>query len=70
MGAVQTLTDARKCAELFKKNRDLIDGVIVILPNFGDEVGVSTALDMEKLKVPILLQACEYEEQKIKLKNR
>ncbi|HEC02548.1 MAG TPA: fucose isomerase, partial [Phycisphaerales bacterium] len=57
-GAVETLADARKCAELFKKNRDDIDGVIVVLPNFGDELGVVETLNSAKLDVPVLVQAC------------
>ena len=28
-GSVETLSDARKCAELFKQHRDQIDGVLV-----------------------------------------
>ena len=36
-GVVETYEDAKKCAQLFKKNREKIGGIIVILPNFGDE---------------------------------
>ena len=57
-GAIETLADARKCAELFKRNRDEIDGVIVVLPNFGDELGVVETLKAAKLDVPVLVQAC------------
>jgi L-fucose isomerase-like protein len=57
-GAIETLADARKCAELFKRNRDDIDGVIVVLPNFGDELGVVETLNSAKLGVPVLVQAC------------
>jgi len=56
-GAIETLGDARKCAELFKANRDVIDGVIVVLPNFGDELGVIQTLDSARLNVPVLVQA-------------
>lgn len=70
LGAVETLADARKCAELFKKNRDLIDGIVVILPNFGDEVAVSTAIDLSKLNVPVLVQACDDDMKKLDLANR
>ena len=70
LGAVQTLTDARKCADLFKKNRDEIDGIIVVLPNFGDEVGVASAIDMARLNVPILIQACDDSVDKMPLLNR
>jgi len=70
MGAVQTLSDAKKCAELFKKNRDIIDGIIVVLPNFGDETGVASAIDLAKLNVPVLVQACDDEMGKMQLDNR
>ncbi|MGE5528831.1 MAG: fucose isomerase, partial [Patescibacteria group bacterium] len=35
-GSVESLADAHKCAELFKRHRDEIDGILVTLPNFGD----------------------------------
>ena len=56
-GAVETHDDARRCAELFRQNRDRIDGVIVTLPNFGDERGVADTLRMAKLDTPVLVQA-------------
>ena len=37
LGGVETLADARRCAELFRARRDEISGVLVVLPNFGDE---------------------------------
>jgi L-fucose isomerase-like protein len=57
-GAVETAADANKCADLFGKERDRIDGVIVVLPNFGDELGVVQTLDLARLNVPVLVQAC------------
>ncbi len=56
-GAVETLQDARKCAELFKQHRDEIGGILVSLPNFGDERGVANSLRMSGLDVPVLVQA-------------
>jgi L-fucose isomerase-like protein len=56
-GAVETFAEAQRCAELFKKHADEIDGVIVTLPNFGDERGVADALRLSGLKVPVLVQA-------------
>ncbi|HSB17108.1 MAG TPA: L-fucose/L-arabinose isomerase family protein [Bryobacteraceae bacterium] len=56
-GAVETRAEARKCADLFRKHRDSIDGVIVSLPNFGDERGVAETLRMAGLNVPVLVQA-------------
>jgi len=57
LGGVETHADARKCAELFRKHRDEIDGVLVCLPNFGDEKGVLDALRLSGLDVPVLIQA-------------
>lgn len=56
-GAIETLADARKCAELFHTHRERIDGVIVALPNFGDELGVVQTLELAGLNVPVLVQA-------------
>jgi len=57
-GAIESLADARRCAELFQKNHARIDGVVVILPNFGDELGVVQTLQLSGLNVPVLIQAC------------
>lgn len=40
-GAVETREESRRCAELFKRNRDRIDGIIVTLPNFGEERAIA-----------------------------
>ena len=56
-GSVETWEDAKKCADLFKKRRDEIDGVIVTLPNFGDERGVADSLKLAGLDVPVLVHA-------------
>ncbi len=69
-GAVETREDAKKCAALFKENSEKIDGIIVILPNFGDEIGVVNAIDLAKLHVPVLVQACDDTLEKMDLANR
>ena len=56
--AVETRADAKRCAALFHEHRDRIDGVVVVLPNFGDELGVVETLDQARLGVPVLVQAC------------
>jgi L-fucose isomerase-like protein len=56
LGGVETHGDARKCAQLFRKNRDRISGVLVCLPNFGDEKGVADTLKLAGLNVPVLVQ--------------
>jgi L-fucose isomerase-like protein len=58
LGAVETWADARKCGELFRENRSRIAGILVCLPNFGDEKGVADAIRISELHVPVLVQAC------------
>lgn len=57
LGGVETFGDAQKCANLFKKHADEIVGVLVVLPNFGDEKGVADTLKLANLNVPVLVQA-------------
>ncbi len=57
LGAVETWADAQKCADLFRANRDRIDGILVTLPNFGDEKGVADAIRLAELNVPVLVHA-------------
>ena len=56
-GAIETRAEAAKCAEVFKQHRDSIDGVIVTLPNFGDERAIANTLRTAGLDVPVLIQA-------------
>ena len=56
-GAVETFEDAKKCAELFAARAGDIDGIIVTLPNFGDEKGVAETIKRSGLEVPILVHA-------------
>ena len=57
-GAVETWHDALRCGDLFRNNRDRIDGILVCLPNFGDEKGIADTIRLSDLHVPILVQAC------------
>ena len=57
LGGVETWAHAKICADLFKKNADRIDGILVTLPNFGDEKGVADTIKLSGLNVPILVQA-------------
>lgn len=56
-GAVETYEEAKRCAALFQKNAKEIDGIIITLPNFGEERGLADAIRLSNLKVPILIQA-------------
>jgi L-fucose isomerase-like protein len=57
LGGVETHDEARKCAALFRANRDRIGGIIVVLPNFGDEKAVLATVRLADLNVPILIHA-------------
>ena len=56
-GAVETRDESHRCAELFRRNAARIDGVIVTLPNFGEERAIADALRWADLRVPVLIQA-------------
>lgn len=68
--SIETREDGLKCAELFCQNRDRIDGIIVSLPNFGFEIGIINAISVADLNVPILVQACDDENDKVDLDSR
>lgn len=70
LGAVETYNDAKKCADLFRKHRDEIEGILVLLPNFGDEKGVADAIKMSGLNVPILVQAYPDDLEKLNVERR
>ena len=57
LGAVETWDHAKRCAELFRRHQNEIQGVLVSLPNFGDEKGVADSLKLAGLNVPVLVQA-------------
>jgi L-fucose isomerase-like protein len=69
-GSVETLEDANKCGALFKEHEDEIDGILVTLPNFGDERGVANAIRSSGLDVPVLIQAFPDEVGKMTLDDR
>jgi len=69
-GAIETREHAKLCAELFKRNANTIDGVIVVLPNFGDELGIVQTLEMADLGVPVMVQACDDDVDKLSVRER
>jgi L-fucose isomerase-like protein len=70
LGGVETFSDAQKCAALFRKHADEIVGVLVVLPNFGDEKGVAETLKLSKLNVPVLIQGYPDDLNKMDVVNR
>ncbi|HEY3933069.1 MAG TPA: hypothetical protein VGL65_00475, partial [Gemmatimonadales bacterium] len=56
-GAIESRDEAKACAACFRDARDVIDGIIVTLPNFGDERAVAETLRLADLGVPVLIHA-------------
>src|SRR5262249_48883331 len=69
-GAVESLADAQKCADLFKAHREEISGVLVTLPNFGDERAVANTLRWAGLNVPVLVHAFNDDGKKMTIRDR
>ena len=70
LGSVESLTDAKKCAALFKEHAEEIDGILVTLPNFGDERAVAETIRRAGLDVPVLVHAFPDEPEKMSLADR
>jgi L-fucose isomerase-like protein len=70
LGGVETFAEAKKCAALFKRHADEIDGILVVLPNFGDEKGVAETIKLSGLNVPVLIQAYPDDLGKMDVVNR
>ena len=70
LGAVLTLDEAKIAAAQFNQHCKDISGIIVILPNFGEELGVAEAIDRAGLNVPVLIQACDDDFTKLDMANR
>jgi L-fucose isomerase-like protein len=56
-GAVTTMPEVLLYADLFRKHRDDIDGILITLPNFGEETAMADVLKMARLDVPVLIHA-------------
>src|SRR5437667_637304 len=69
-GAVETRQEARRCADLFNQHLDSIDGIVVTLPNFGDERAIADALRMAGLSVPVLVQATPDTPSRMSIRDR
>jgi len=69
-GTVESIEDAQKCAALFKAHQDEIDGILVTLPNFGDERAVANSIRWSGLQVPVLVHAFADDAGKMTLSDR
>ena len=70
LGGVETFLEAQKCAELFKAHQQEIEGILVVLPNFGDEKGIADTIRLSELDVPVLVQATPDDLDKMQPSNR
>ncbi|MBO9605164.1 MAG: L-fucose/L-arabinose isomerase family protein [Paenibacillaceae bacterium] len=69
-GSIVTLQDAKRCAELFRSRREDIDGILITLPNFGEERGIADTLKYADLRVPILVHAFHDEVSRMTIADR
>ena len=69
-GAVQSVADAELYARHFRDNAERIDGLVICLPNFGDEIAVVELVTRAGLDVPILLQASNDENDRVDVNSR
>lgn len=69
-GSIESLEESKKCAALFDENRQKIDGIVVTLPNFGDERSVANAIRWSNLDVPVLVHAFNDEIDKMDNQHR
>lgn len=70
LGGVETFKEAQQCAALFKKHAAEIEGILVVLPNFGDEKGVAETIKLANLNVPVLVQGYPDDLDKMDVVNR
>ncbi|OQP56048.1 fucose isomerase [Niastella yeongjuensis] len=70
LGGVETFKEAQRCADLFKKHAADIQGILVVLPNFGDEKGVAETIKLANLNVPVLVQGYPDDLNKMDVVNR
>jgi L-fucose isomerase-like protein len=69
-GSIESIEEARRCADLFRAHRDEIDGVLITLPNFGDERAIANAMRWSELNVPVLIHAFPDDEKNMTIKDR
>ncbi|NBP74296.1 MAG: fucose isomerase, partial [Alphaproteobacteria bacterium] len=69
-GAIESLQESRLCGDLFKKHRDDIDGILVTLPNFGDERAIANTIRFSGLDVPVLIHAFQDATTQMSIANR
>src|SRR5512145_3113915 len=56
-GAITSMREVQICVDLFRQHRDDIDGILITLPNFGEETAMADVLKRANLNVPVLIHA-------------
>ena len=69
-GTIETWEDAQKCARIFDENRHRIEGIIITLPNFGDERAAAQTIRLSGLNVPVLVHAFPDQIDALDVQNR
>jgi L-fucose isomerase-like protein len=69
-GAIESLAESRLCADVFRQHRDEIDGILVTLPNFGDERAIANVIRFAELNVPVLVQAFPDDPKRMSIDDR
>lgn len=69
-GCIEGHADAVKAGMWFRERRDSLDGILVMLPNFGDEIGIVETLKYLDKALPVLVQASEDEVDKVSVTQR
>lgn len=69
-GLVATYDDAIRCGTLFREHRDIIDGILVSLPDFGEEKAIAQAIRFSDLQLPVLVHAFEDDIDRMGLSSR
>ena len=67
---MESIADAHKLADLFKAHRGEIDGILITLPNFGDERAIANTIRWAGLDVPVLLHAFNDEPARMSIADR
>ncbi|MBN9502811.1 MAG: fucose isomerase [Armatimonadetes bacterium 55-13] len=69
-GSVESLAEAKACGDLFRANRDRIDGILITLPNFGDERANANSVRFAGLDVPVLVHAFNDDSKRMTIADR
>ncbi|MBL8131410.1 MAG: L-fucose/L-arabinose isomerase family protein [Anaerolineae bacterium] len=70
VGSISNHQEARYCADFFKQHADEIDGILLTLPNFGEERPIADTVRWSGLNVPMLIHAFPDDATKMSIADR